>query len=160
MKNAKKIIALVLALAALTAIFAACAKKDEEETPAKAVDPAVAAKAIVNAGDFEGALDEMNPAAVDVYYPSLPADAKYSVYVSDSFSDEVAVFTSADLDAVETIVKAHVDEKVDLYKDYAPEQSTKAATNSVIVKKNGAVALIISKASSSDAKALAENTLG
>ena len=160
MKNAKKILALILAAAALSAILSACSKKDDKNAASKPVDAAEAAKAIVAEGDFEGALDEMNPAAVDVYYPSLPKDAKCSVYVSDSFSDEVAVFTSAELDAIETIVKAHVEEKVSLYKDYAPEQSKKAETNAAIVKKNGAVALIISNASVDDAKALAEKALG
>ena len=171
MTKAKRTIALILASLALASAFAACSKKEDEakkddaaktvETEAaKTVDPEAAAQAIVDGGDFEGALDIMNPAAVEVYYPSLPSDTKCAVYVSDSFSDEVAVFTSADLDTLEAIVRTHVEDKIELYKDYAPEQSEKAKTNAVVVRKNGAVALIISNAAEADAKALVEGALG
>ena len=164
----KKTIAVILALFALCTVFCSCSKEEkntasdtqQKAEEAKPVDPETAAKAIVEQGDFEGKLDKMNDAAIDVYYPSLPSDTKFSVYISESYSDEVAVFVSADLDAVESIVKAHIEEQTAVYKDYAPEQSHKAESNSVIVKKNGALVLIISNASVSDAKALAEKVLG
>ena len=169
----KKIIALTLALIAVLAFAAACstggdgdrdsakttdAPKTTEKTETKPIDVNAIAAALVAEGDFEGELEQIQ--GVEYVYSDLPAGVESAVYQSTAYSDEVAVFKTADVDAVKSVVEAYVAARVETFKNYAPDQSTKAAENAAIVAGDGVVVLVVSKASADEAKALIEKTLG
>ena len=164
-------IALVLALIAVCALCAACAgnndNKDEgsekttESAAPKLTDPKQIADALISAGDFEGELDAVSEDyAKSIDFFGLPEDVKLIDYKSTAYSDEVAVFKSSDAGAVKSIVESYVETRVATFKDYAPDQSKKADENAAIVVSGDIVVLLISNASSADAKALVEKTVG
>ena len=169
----KKLIAITLALLAVIAVTAACSKggddtkdtskttdapKTTEKTDAKSVDVDAIASKLVAEGDFEGELEKIQ--GVEYVYSDLPAGVESAVYQSTAYSDEVAVFKTANVEGVKTVVEEYVAARVATFKDYAPDQSTKADENAAIVTGDGVVVLVISKASAADAKALIEKALG
>lgn len=167
----KKTVSIILAAFCLCSVLASCSKDGEpqdtkpqtqastqDNTP-KEIDAEDVAKTLLDECTFEGTLDKIDPAAIGVVYPGLPADAKAAVYMPGvTCADEVAVFTSADTAALEKCVKDHVAEQREGFASYMPEQLTKI-DYAVIITKNGAVALVISDDAAA-AKTAVEKALG
>lgn len=164
---------MILAAFCLCSVFVSCTKDGEpkdtnsqtqtqassENKAPKEIDAENAAKTLLDECTFEGALDKIDPAAIEAVYPGLPAGTKAAVYMPGvTCADEVAVFTGADTAALEKCVKDHVAEQREGFASYMPEQLPKL-DNAVIVTKNGAVALVISDDAAS-AKNAVEKALG
>lgn len=172
----KKITVLALAIIMIAALLASCtggAQTDTDKTTdtanavkqteatkteTKETDPDAIAKKLVEEGDFEGELEQIQ--GIEYVYSDLPAGVEAAVYQSTAYSDEVAVFKTNDTAAVRSVVEAYVEARVATFKDYAPAQSAKADENAAIVTGDGVVVLVISNASAADAEALIKKALG
>ena len=166
----KKLIAFTLAILAIAAVTVSCSTggdggKDTAKTTdapktteSKAIDVNAIASKLVAEGDFEGELEQIQ--GVEYVYSDLPAGVEAAVYQSTAYSDEVAVFKTTDVETIKSVVEAYVAARVATFKDYAPDQSTKADENAAIVAGDGVVVLVISQASAADAKTLIEKAIG
>lgn len=169
----KKIIALMLALAAVVAVLAACSGgegeketekvKDSQKTveteAAKQTDPQAIADALVAAGDFEAKIEQTSEDNAKYEFFGLPEGTKAVVYMSTAVSDQVAVFKTSDTEAVKGIVETYVSNRVETLENYQPEQAKKLEDNAAIVASGDLVVLLVSKASSLEAKELIEKTI-
>ncbi len=91
-----------------------------------------------NAGELFTYLSDLDYELVDSYF---------LCYSSDGFADEIAVVALKDVDdanEAKKSIEAHVDGRVNMYKQYDPSQ-TERAENAIITVKDRYVVLIISE---------------
>ena len=160
----KRIIALILALVAVCALFAACdgkpgGEKVNDKESAKLTDPQAIADALLAAGDFEAKIDKTADANVEYEFPGLPEGTKSVVYLSLAVSDTVAVFKTSDAEKTKGIVEKYVEDRIASLRDYQPEQAKKLQDNAAIVVSGDIVVLLVSKTPSVDARELVEKTI-
>lgn len=148
----KRIIALILALLMFT-VLSACGNETSEKVDVDALVDVVFEKL-----KFDDELSEIGAGAVGRLF-SLPEGTEARVFVSSgATSEEVAVFTAEDTDAVVDAVREHLADQKESFAAYIPAEADRIDT-AVIVRAGNTVVLVIS-ASDDAAQVVCDQTGG
>lgn len=149
------IIAVILAFAATLSIFTGCTEeKTKEEVKTSAVESTpeaveididAVAESLRNGVKFDDALEKLEGDAVGFYYDIKEGVSAAVYFGSGATAEEIAVFDGGDStggDAIEEMVKNHVSDQIESYKNYVPDEVARLE-KAVIVKEGRYVFLCV-----------------
>ena len=149
------IIAVILAFAAALSLFAGCDEKKTEEgvttsatqaaPEAVEIDIDAVAESLRSGVKFDDTLEKLEGDAVGFYYDIGEGVSAAVYFGSGATAEEIAVFDGGDEAggaAVEEMVKNHVSEQIESYRNYVPDEVARLE-KSVIIKEGRYVFLCV-----------------
>ncbi len=124
----KKIGILILILMLALGLFACGDSGDKGGDPDISIDIAALGADILAAVTFEDEIVLIDEDMIDFYYEIPEGGKGVFYYGSGATAEEIAVFEVAeyaDLEAMKTAAQTHIQDQIDSYADYIPEEVTR-----------------------------------